>query len=211
MHVDTFGITTIAGSTSTEWQYVRMTANHYDSAPLDDVSTDAIRCLEDPSHRKASVATMAAGSNIVFQASATIGHPGPALFYMAKAPAGTDVSTWTAEGDVWFKISETKPVVDISGVHFETGMSAINTTIPAAVPAGDYLIRAEHLALHKNGQPQFYVGCAQVKVTGGGNGTPGPLVAFPGAYKMSDPGIGFKIYGDPVIPYPMPGPPVWRG
>ena len=29
---------------------------------------------------------------------------------------------------------------------------------------------------------QFYIACAQINVTGGGSGTPGPLVAIPGVY-----------------------------
>lgn len=33
------------------------------------------------------------------------------------------------------------------------------------------------------------MGCAQIKVTGSGAGTPGPTVKFPGAYDPKDPGI----------------------
>lgn len=43
----------------------------------------------------------------------------------------------------------------------------------------------EAIALHvaqSYGGAQFYIGCAQVEVTGGGSGTPGPLVAIPGVY-----------------------------
>lgn len=65
------------------------------------------------------------------------------------------------------------------------------------MPSGDYLLRIEHIALHgasnTNGA-QFYISCAQITVTGGGSGTPSPLVAFPGAYKSSDPGIKVNIY-----------------
>lgn len=175
-----------------------MTANHYTSAPIEDPSLAAIRCYEDPSLQNTSTATIPAGTDIMFNSSNTMGHPGPIFFYMAKAPPGTDISTWTAAGAVWFKISEKGATIDEAGVHFETGMNSINATIPAAVPAGDYLIRAEHIALHLMGKPQFYVGCAQVTVTGNGSGTPSPLVAFPGAYKMSDAGIAFNIYGSPV-------------
>ncbi|TLD34562.1 lytic polysaccharide monooxygenase [Venturia nashicola] len=207
----TLGITTISTNTSAEWQYVRMTENHYNSAPLEDPSLPAIRCFEDPSLPKTSVATMPAGSNIAFKASNTIGHPGPILFYMAKAPEDADISTWKADGEVWFKIYEKGATVDSTGVHFQTGMDSINATIPANVPAGDYLVRAEHIGLHKMKKPQFYIGCAQVRVTGGGSGTPGPLVAFPGAYEMDNAGISFNLYGSPVIPYPIPGPAVWKG
>jgi hypothetical protein len=37
------------------------------------------------------------------------------------------------------------------------------------------------------GGAQFYISCAQINVTDGGSGSPSPLVAFPGAYKASDP------------------------
>ncbi|RDI81964.1 hypothetical protein Vi05172_g8048 [Venturia inaequalis] len=207
----TFGITTIAANTSAAWQYVRMTENHYNSAPIEDPSLAAIRCHEDPSPQNTSVATISAGSKITFKASNTIGHPGPVLFYMAKAPRGTDITTWKADGAVWFKIYEKGATVDETGVHFETGMDSIKATIPAAVPSGEYLVRAEHIGLHKMMKPQFYVGCAQVRVTGGGKGKPGPLVAFPGAYKMSDAGVSFNLYGSPVVPYVIPGPAVWSG
>lgn len=52
--------------------------------------------------------------------------------------------------------------------------------------------------------------CVQVKVTGGGNGTPGPLVKFPGAYKYTDPYVSFSLYNG-YKAFPMPGPAVWTG
>lgn len=48
-----------------------------------------------------------------------------------------------------------------------------------------YLVRIEHIALHvaqSYGGAQFYVACAQLDVTNGGNGTPGPRVSIPGVY-----------------------------
>jgi hypothetical protein len=69
--------------------------------------------------------------------------------------------------------------------------------IPAATPSGNYLLRFEHIGLHVaqtvNGA-QFYISCGQITVTGGGSGTPSPLVAFPGAYSQADPGILINIY-----------------
>ena len=35
--------------------------------------------------------------------------------------------------------------------------------------------------------------CAQIKVVGEGKGVPGPLVAFPGAYKSDEPGLRVDI------------------
>lgn len=43
----------------------------------------------------------------------------------------------------------------------------------------------ENIAVHAAstyGGAQFYLSCGQVEITGGGNGTPGPLVSIPGVY-----------------------------
>jgi hypothetical protein len=70
-------------------------------------------------------------------------------------------------------------------------------TIPKNTPSGEYLLRIEHIALHQASQAggaQFYISCAQISVTGGGSGTPGPLVSIPGVYNANDPGIKVNIY-----------------
>jgi len=41
---------------------------------------------------------------------------------------------------------------------------------------------------------QFYPGCHQVNVSGGGSTTPTGLVSIPGAYKATDPGITYDAY-----------------
>jgi hypothetical protein len=77
------------------------------------------------------------------------------------------------------------------------GDTTVTFTIPKSTPSGDYLIRVEHIGLHvaqSVGGAQFYLSCGQITVTGGGSGTPGPLVAFPGAYSATDPGILIDIY-----------------
>lgn len=56
---------------------------------------------------------------------------------------------------------------------------------------------------------QFYISCSQIRITGGGNGNPGPLVALPGAYKSNDPGILVNLGAIQVNTYQPPGPPVW--
>ena len=50
--------------------------------------------------------------------------------------------------------------------------SSWTSTIPAALPNGNYMIRHETLAIHTPNQPQFYMECAQLQITGGGNGNP---------------------------------------
>ena len=77
---------------------------------------------------------------------------------------------------------------------------------------GEYLLRVEHLALHQaKSNPEFYLSCAQVEVTGGGAGPasgadPDNLVAFPGAYHADDPGILIDIYQTAGVPEPNPAP-----
>lgn len=62
------------------------------------------------------------------------------------------------------------------------------------MPSGQYLIRPEHIALHSASAfqgAQFYMACGQINVTGGGSGTPGPLVSIPGVYTGRVSGIFF--------------------
>ena len=77
------------------------------------------------------------------------------------------------------------------------GNAGVKYTIPSCLKAGYYLVRHEIIALHSAyAYPgaQFYPGCHQLKVTGGGSTTPSNLVAFPGAYKGSDAGITYDAY-----------------
>lgn len=88
-------------------------------------------------------------------------------------------------------------------------------TLPSCVAPGEYLLRIELLALHSAsnaGQAQFYMGCAQIKVTGSGTNSGSNFVSFPGAYKADHPGILVSIYdnkGEPYMggrSYSIPGP-----
>lgn len=95
-----------------------------------------------------------------------------------------------------------------------TGKSSFPVTIPRCIKSGNYLLRAEHLALHSAstvGGAQFYVSCAQLSVTGGGSTEPSSqyLTSFPGAYKATDPGIQININWPIPTSYKNPGPPVF--
>ncbi|KAK2760370.1 hypothetical protein FQN54_002440 [Arachnomyces sp. PD_36] len=204
-----FPNTIVDGKESGDWEYIRDTANNPTSGPVEDVSSDLLACYEKANRAAADVQSVAAGSEIGFVSSNTIGHPGPVLWYMAAVPEGEDVTTWEPTGDVWFKIDQHGDK-GLEYPEFETDFTEIFTTIPSAVPAGDYLLRGEHIGLHIAGSPQFYLACAQLTVTGGGSGSPSPLVAFPGAYSMDDPGLTADIYGGSG-PYEYPGPAVWSG
>jgi cellulase len=88
----------------------------------------------------------------------------------------------------------------------------MDVKIPSDIAPGDYLLRAETIALHSAGGAggaQFYLTCYQLTVTGGGSASP-PTVSFPGAYKASDPGIQVNIHGA-LSSYTVPGPAVYSG
>ena len=94
-----------------------------------------------------------------------------------------------------------------------TVKKVVNVTIPTALPSGNYLLRVESIALHQATSPggaQFYLSCAQIKVTGGGTGKPSPLVSIPGVYKNGEPGLMWS-YSPPPTSYTPPGPAVWQG
>jgi hypothetical protein len=90
------------------------------------------------------------------------------------------------------------------------GNAGYTYTIPSCLKKGYYLVRHEIIALHASYTypgAQFYPGCHQLNVTGGGSTTPSALVAFPGAYAGSDPGITYDAYK--ATTYTIPGPAVF--
>ncbi|KAK8159363.1 fungal cellulose binding domain-containing protein [Phyllosticta citrichinensis] len=204
------------GNTTEEWQYVRMTSNHYSHGPVTDVTSQDIRCWTDSSvDHTAETYSVAAGSKVGFTVDPDISHPGPLQFYMAKVPDGKTAAAWDGSGQVWFKIFGQGPTINSTGLSWpSSGKKQVDVTLPASLPNGQYLLRAEHIALHgagSEGGAQFYIACAQLQVTGGGNGEPSPKVALPGAYKATDPGILINIYYPVPTNYTLPGPAVWSG
>ncbi|KAG0647413.1 putative endo-beta-1 [Hyphodiscus hymeniophilus] len=145
-------------------------------------------------------------------------HYGPVQVYLTKVADAT-----TADGSTgWFKIFEDtwSAVAGAStGSDDNWGTKDLNTCcgkmavkIPSDIPSGDYLLRAEVIALHVAGQldgAQFYMSCYQITVTGGGSASP-PTVLLPGAYSANDPGILINIY-QTMTTYVVPGPSVYSG
>lgn len=83
--------------------------------------------------------------------------------------------------------------------------------IPACIPNGQYLLRAEMIALHAAGSPagaQLYMECAQINVVGGtGTSLPSQTYSIPGIYKANDPGLLVNIYSmGTSSAYTIPGP-----
>ncbi|KAL7273452.1 hypothetical protein RUND412_003688 [Rhizina undulata] len=135
------------------------------------------------------------------------GHLGPVMVYLAKI---NDALSTTVTGLNWFKIYEdgldTSLEWAVTRLYNNAGL--VNFTIPSCIPAGNYLLRAEIIALHgASSYPgaQFYMECAQINVVGGGSAAPA-TVEFPGAYEGTDPGITINIYWPVVTNYTIPGP-----
>jgi len=208
----TFPDLIVNGQTSSDYQYVRLTTNHYSSSPVTDVTSSDMTCYADPSHPVTSTATVAAGSVVGFTVAPDVYHPGPLLFYMAKVPAGQTAASFDGSGSVWFKVYQNAATITSSSISWPSGMTTVSVTIPACLSSGDYLIRVEHVALHSAstvGGAQLYIACGQLTVTGGGSTAGGPTVAIPGAYSPNDPGLLINIYYPIPASYTPPGPAVF--
>ncbi|KAJ2916112.1 hypothetical protein MD484_g4293, partial [Candolleomyces efflorescens] len=136
-------------------------------------------------------------------------HKGPVMVYLAQIPNALQSSV---TGLKWFKIYHDG--LDSSGVwgvdRLIKNKGKMTYTIPSCIADGQYLMRVELIALHgAQSYPgaQFYMECAQIRITGGGNVSP-PTVSFPGAYKGTDPGVRINIYSG-VRSYTIPGPEVF--
>jgi len=213
----TFPVLTPGGTATTAWEYVRETNNYQSLNPLTDVTLPDLACYDSAEPGTADTISVAAGSTFGFNANgnpSSIYHPGVVNVYMAQAPSGTDVASWDPSGDVWFKVYEISAVTDGgSTITFPAeNVPGISFTIPSELPSGQYIVRMEAIALHvaqSFGGAQFYISCANVEVTGGGSGTPTPLVSIPGVYTGYEPGILIDIYYPIPANYTQPGPAVW--
>ncbi|GAB1524785.1 hypothetical protein RhiTH_007941 [Rhizoctonia solani] len=185
------------------------------NGPIEDVTSMDIQCNGGAVPAPAII-KVAAGSNVALNWTTwPDSHIGPLITYMARAPS--DITKWSpGTSAVWFKIDESGLS---NGKWAATDILTENKSIytfkvPASLKAGQYLIRHEIIALHSastQGGAQFYPSCIQVEITGSGTETgPSQLVAFPGAYKSTDPGILFDPYRG-ATSYPIPGPAVWTG
>ncbi|KAG6853135.1 hypothetical protein C0991_006615 [Blastosporella zonata] len=172
--------------------------------PVTDVTSTDLTCNVGGLAASATgTVTVPAGANLTFEwhqhAQRTgedpisAGHKGPVQVYIAKAPS--TAATFNGQGAVWTKIyssgllDPTTSTWATDVVNANSGKHSVK--LPTSLPAGEYLVRAEILALHVASTypgAQFYIGCAQIKLATGGSANP-PKISLPGAYAGSDPGI----------------------
>ncbi|KAK3941372.1 endoglucanase II [Diplogelasinospora grovesii] len=190
--------------------------------PIQDVTSDDLACNggPNPTTPSGNIITVNAGSTVqaIWRHTLTSGaddvmdasHKGPTLAYLKKVD---NALTDTGIGSGWFKIQEagySNGVWATSTVITNGGFQYID--IPACIPNGQYLLRAEMIALHaasSSGGAQLYMECAQINIVGGSASTSSPTTySIPGIYKATDPGILINIYSmTNSSTYTVPGPP----
>lgn len=193
------------------------------NSPIEDYTSNALQCNVNPA---------AASGKCAFEAGDTVtiemhqhntrdctqegiggAHWGPVLAYMSKVEdaAAADGSSefFKVYQNGWKKNPEaSQGDNDFWGTKdMNYNCGKLDFKIPTDVAPGDYLLRAEAIALHAAGPAggaQHYVTCYQLTVTGSGTLVP-KGVTFPEAYSKTGPGLGFSIHAD-LSDYPVPGP-----
>jgi len=199
------------------------------NSPVTSVSGNDIRCNAGTSPA-ASKCPVQAGDTVTVEmhqqandrscANEAIGgaHYGPVMVYLSQVDDAA-----SADGSApWFKVYQNSWASNPSGGSGDDDFwgvkdmnnccGLVDVKIPDDIPAGDYLLRAEVIALHTaggDGGAQFYMTCYQITVEGGGSASPA-TVEFPGAYSSSDPGILVNIHAA-LDSYVAPGPEVYEG
>lgn len=124
-----------------------------------------------------------------------VSHKGNTAIYMKKINSQSDEVT----GNGWFKIywdgydTSTK---EWGTDHMNANNGLVTTTIPSDLAPGNYLVRSEVLALQELGDPQMYVGCAQLNLAGTGSVVPADTTTIPGYIDMSTPAMTVNVYSD---------------
>ncbi|KAL0570522.1 hypothetical protein V5O48_011431 [Marasmius crinis-equi] len=209
--------TLIAGSTTSSAAVRQPQTN----SPVEDVTSNNIRCNVSPGAASETV-SVAAGATIGFKLDNTLYHQGPAAIYLGKAPS--TAASWDGSGANWFKASPIllnlidtwltpSPDRSPNGEQLSTLSNSLTSTPLNSPPPSPQLSRRENIeqiGLHVAGAPQWYISCAQIKITGGGSANPAK-VSIPGYVSPSDPGLTVNIYYPEPTSYTVPGPRPFRG
>ncbi|OTA65765.1 lytic polysaccharide monooxygenase [Hypoxylon sp. EC38] len=184
------------------FEYIRQNTNY--NSPVTDLTSNDLRCNVGAQGAGTETVDVKAGESFTFTLDTPVYHQGPISIYMSKAPGAA--SDYDGSGE-WFKIKDFAP--DFSSGQAVWDMSgSYSYTIPSCIEDGEYLLRIQSLAIHNPwpaGIPQFYISCAQVKVSGGSGSYNPSTVRIPGAFKETDPGYTVNIYSN-FKNYTVPGP-----
>lgn len=177
------------------------------NSPVVDLDSPDLRCNEGGLDGSGtSVREISAGSTFTFTSDVAVYHQGPVSVFLSQAPGS--VQDYQGDG-LWQKIADIGPV--FSGGQAQWDMSQTYTfTFPSCIPDGEYLLRIQQLGIHNPwpaGIPQFYIGCAQVSVSGGSGSGWSPDLDIPGVFSESDSGYTANIYSG-FTSYEVPGGPV---
>ncbi|KAI1755595.1 lytic polysaccharide monooxygenase [Xylaria castorea] len=194
------------------------------TSPIGNIVGNDMACGADGQKAATFTCPAPAGGKLTFQfrewadaeepGSIDESHKGPCAIYAKQVH---DMVNDEAAGPGWIKLWDegydtttkkwcTEKLIDNKGL--------LSFEIPEGLPAGYYLFRPELLALHEatKGDPQFYVGCAQVFVqssnTAALNVPTDRRASIPGHVQGNNAGLTFNIYV-PSFPYPLPGPKVF--
>ncbi|KAJ2550256.1 hypothetical protein EV175_004142 [Coemansia sp. RSA 1933] len=206
----------VDGALGANFQY--LIENNFNNVAIENLTSTDLRCrsMSDITGNGVDKLGIDAGetltirwdhsNNTVVLAVLPESHKGPCMVYMAPLSSQGD-------GDVWFKIYEDGYDMQKHQWCSDKLISSwgiMNVTMPKDIPNGDYLVRAEVLALHQIpgiGFTQFYPNCVVVTVSGGTVSTMPKGYAIPGIYAYQDPGIYFSRRDNPAD-YQIPGPAV---
>lgn len=141
---------------------------------------------------------------------------GPIMTYLAQVPAGQTADKFDTKNAKFFKIDQTGQTGGAGTGWVQAGIKGGKTytlTLPKDLPAGDYIMRHELIALHfaqtKKDGAQFYPSCIQMRV-GGGSNAPKAIsaqtVSFPGGYTAGDKSLFVPDLFKNNFVYSFPGP-----
>jgi len=170
--------------------------------------------------KAAQVATANAGDKVTLSwqsgQNKNWGHSlGPIMTYLAQVPAGQTADKFDTKNAKFFKIDQTGQTGGAGTGWVQASIKngkSYTLTLPANLPAGDYIMRHELIALHfaqKKDGAQFYPGCIQLRV-GGGSAAPKAIsaqtVSFPGGYTPNDKSLFVPDLFKNNFVYTFPGP-----
>ncbi|KAK1758587.1 glycoside hydrolase family 61 protein [Echria macrotheca] len=196
---------TAGGTKNPVFKYIRQNSNY--NSPVTDLTSNDLRCNVGASGASTETVAVRAGDSLTFTLDTPVYHQGPVSVYMSRAPGAA--SDYDGSGG-WFKIKDWGPTFSAGGATWDLSGS-YTVALPTCIPDGEYLVRIQSLGIHNPwpaGTPQFYISCAQVKVSGGSGSASPPTVSIPGAFKATDPGYTANIYNN-FNSYTVPGPSVW--